>query len=144
MKLTIKKEEILRGLQRIQGVVEKKNTMPILSNMLLTADSNGVEIVATDLEIGLRGRYAAEVEKPGAVTVSAKKMYEIVRELPAEDIQIKVEDNNFVKIQTGRSQFKLVGLPREEYPTLPDVAEEGMIVMEGVTLRDMIKKTLYA
>ena len=78
MKLTIKKEEILKGLQRIQGVVEKKNTMPILSNMLLTADDKGVEIVATDLEIGLRGRYAAEVEKPGAVTVSAKKMYEIV------------------------------------------------------------------
>ncbi len=144
MKLKIKKEEILKGLQRIQGVVEKKNTMPILSNMLLTADSNGIEIVATDLEIGLRGRYAAEVEKPGAVTVSAKKMYEIVRELPAEDIQIKVEENNFVKIQSGRSQFKLVGLPREEYPSLPDVAEEGMIVFDGATFRDMIKKTLYA
>ena len=86
MKLIIKKEEILKGLQRIQGVVEKKNTMPILSNMLLSADGNGVEIIATDLEIGLRGRYAADVEKPGAVTVSAKKMYEIVRELPAEDI----------------------------------------------------------
>jgi DNA polymerase-3 subunit beta len=144
MKLTIKKEEILKGLQRIQGVVEKKNTMPILSNMLLIADNSGVEIIATDLEIGLRGRYAAAVEKPGAVTVSAKKMYEIVRELPAEDIQIKVEDNNWVKIQTGHSQFKLVGLPRDEYPALPDVAEEGMIVIEGDTLRDMIKKTLYA
>jgi DNA polymerase III subunit beta len=144
MKLTIKKEEILKGLQRIQGVVEKKNTMPILSNMLLIADNSGVEIIATDLEIGLRGRYEASVEKPGAVTVSAKKMYEIVRELPAEDIQIKVENNNWVRIQTGHSQFKLVGLPREEYPALPDVAEEGMIVIDGDTLRDMIKKTLYA
>jgi len=144
MKLKIKKDEILKGLQRIQGVVEKKNTMPILSNMLLIADDSGVEIVATDLEIGLRGRYAAEVEKPGAVTVSAKKMYEIVRELPAEDIQIKVEENNWVKIQSGHSQFKLVGLPKDEYPALPDVAEEGMIVIEGDTLRDMIKKTLYA
>jgi DNA polymerase-3 subunit beta len=144
MKLTIKKEEILKGLQRIQGVVEKKNTMPILSNMLLTADSNGIEIVATDLEIGLRGRYAAEVEKPGAVTVSAKKMYEIVRELPAEDIQIRVEDGNWVKIVSGHSQFKLVALPKEEYPSLPDVAEDGMIAIEGETLREMIKKTLYA
>ena len=144
MKLTIKKEEILKGLQRIQGVVEKKNTMPILSNMLLIADNGGVEIIATDLEIGLRGRYAAVVEKPGAVTVSAKKMYEIMRELPAEDIQIKVDDNNWVKIQTGHSQFKLVGLPKDEYPTLPDVVEEGMFVIEGDTLRDMIKKTLYA
>jgi len=144
MKLKIKKEEILKGLQRIQGVVEKKNTMPILSNMLLIADDRGVEIIATDLEIGLRGRYAAEVDKPGAVTVSAKKMYEIVRELPADDIQINVEENNWVRLQTGRSQFKLVGLPRDEYPALPDVAEEGMIVIEGDMLRDMIKKTLYA
>lgn len=144
MKLKIKKEEILKGLQRIQGVVEKKNTMPILSNMLLIADDRGVEIIATDLEIGLRGRYAAEVEKPGAVTVSAKKMYEIVRELPTEDIQINVEENNWVRMQAGHSQFKLVGLPKDEYPALPDVAEEGMIAIEGDTLRDMIKKTLYA
>jgi DNA polymerase-3 subunit beta len=144
MKLKIKKEEILRGLQRIQGVVEKKNTMPILSNMLLTADGKGVEIIATDLEIGLRGHYAAEVEKPGSVTVSAKKMYEIVRELSAEDIQIKVEDGNWVKVVSGHSQFKLVALPKDEYPALPDVAEDGMIAIEGETLREMIKKTLYS
>jgi DNA polymerase-3 subunit beta len=144
MKLKIKKEEILKGLQRIQGVVEKKNTMPILSNMLLTADSNGVEIVATDLEIGLRGSYAAEVEQPGAVTVSAKKMYEIVRELPADDIQIKVENGNWVKIVSGHSQFKLVALPKDEFPALPDVAEDGMIAIQGEMLRDMIKKTLYS
>jgi len=144
MKLKIKKEEILKGLQRIQGVVEKKNTMPILSNMLIIAEGSGVEIIATDLEIGLRGRYTAEVEEPGAVTVSAKKMYEIVRELPEEDIQIRVEDNNWVKIRSGHAHFKLVGLPKDEYPALPDVPEEGMIVIEGDTLRDMIKKTLYA
>jgi DNA polymerase-3 subunit beta len=144
MKLKIKKEEILKGLQRIQGVVERKNTMPILSNMLLIAEGKGIEIVATDLEIGLRGQYAAEVSQPGAVTVSAKKMYEIVRELPAEDIQIKVEDNNWVKIISGHSQFKLVGLPKDEYPALPEVAEEGMIVLEGDTLRDMIRKTLFS
>ncbi len=144
MKLKIKKEEILKGLQRIQGVVEKKNTMPILSNMLLTAEGGSVEIIATDLEIGLRGRYAADVEKPGSVTVSAKKMYEIVRELPADDVQIKVDDGSWVKIISGRSQFKLVGLPKDEYPALPDVAEEGMIAIDGDTLRDMIKKTLYS
>jgi DNA polymerase-3 subunit beta len=144
MKLKIKKDEILKGLQRIQGVVDKKNTMPILSNMLLVADEKGIEIIATDLEIGLRGRYAADVEKSGAVTVSAKKMFEIVRELPEEDVQIRVEEGNWVKIVSGHSQFKLVGLSKEEYPSMPDVAEEGMITMDGVTLRDMIKKTLYA
>src|SRR5512139_3015844 len=144
MKLKIKKDEILKGLQRIQGVVDKKNTMPILSNMLLVADSKGVEIMATDLEIGLRGRYSAEVEKTGAVTVSAKKMFEIVRELPEENLQIRVEDGSWVKITSGRSHFKLVGLPKDEYPNMPDVAEEGMITIAGDALRDMIRKTLYA
>jgi len=144
MKLKIKKEEILKGLQRIQGIVEKKNTMPILSNMLLTAEGGSIEIIATDLEIGLRGRYVADVEKPGSVTVSAKKMYEIVRELPADDVLIKVEEGNWVKIISGHAQFKLVGLPKDEYPALPDVAEEGMIAIDGDMLREMIKKTLYA
>ncbi len=144
MKLKINKEEILKGLQRIQGVVEKKNTMPILSNMLLTAEGSSIEIIATDLEIGLRGRYAADVEKPGSVTVSAKKMFEIVRELPAENIQINVENSNWIKIISGQSQFKLVGLPKEEYPALPDVTEEGMFAIDGDTLREMIKKTLYS
>ena len=69
MKLKIKKEEFLKGLQRIQGVVEKKNTMPILSNMLLSAENGALEIIATDLEIGLRGSYAAEIERPGGVEV---------------------------------------------------------------------------
>lgn len=144
MKLKIKKEEILKGLQRIQGVVEKKNTMPILSNMLLTAEGSGIQILATDLEIGLRGHYAAEVEKPGAVVVSAKKMYEIVRELPDENIRIQTEEGSWVRVLSGQAQFKLVGLPKEEYPSLPDVAEEGMITIDGATLRDMIKKTIYS
>jgi len=144
MKLTIKKEEILKGLQRIQGVVDKKNTMPILANMLLAADKGGVEIIATDLEIGLRGKYSAEVAEPGAVAVSAKKMYEIVRELPEEEVHIRADENNWVRIASGHSQFKLVGLPKDEFPALPDVAEDGMIAVDGDVLRDMIRKTLYA
>ncbi|OGW29924.1 MAG: DNA polymerase III subunit beta [Nitrospirae bacterium GWC2_57_13] len=144
MKLKIKKDEFLRGLQRVQGVVEKRNTMPILSNMLLTAAKDGIEIVATDLEIGLRGSYAAEVKDPGAVCVSAKKLFEIVREVPEEEIQIETTDANGIKISSGHAQFKLVGLPQEEYPALPEVPEEGMIAIEGSTLRDMIRKTLYA
>ena len=143
MKLKIKKDEVLKGLQRIQGVVDKKNTMRILSNMLLVADGKGVEVIATDL----RSACADAMRRGGQtrrVFVSAKKMFEIVRELPEEDIQIRVEEGNWVKIVSGHSQFKLVGLPKEEYPSMPDVAEEGMITMDGETLRDMIKKTLYA
>lgn len=144
MKLTIKKEEFIRGLQRIQGIADKKTTMPILSNMLLSADSGGVEIIATDLELGQRGRYAAEVSTPGAITVSAKKMYEIVKELPEDDVHLHVEEGAWVRISSGHAQFKLVALPKDEYPALPDVPESGMITIDGSVLRDMIRKTLFA
>ena len=81
MKLRISRDELLTGLQRVQGVVEKRNTMPILSNILLEAKADGVDILATDLEIGMRGLYKAAVEEPGSVTLSARKLYEILKEL---------------------------------------------------------------
>lgn len=144
MKLTIQKDEFVKGLQRVQGVADRKTTMPILSNILLFADDNGIEIIATDLEIGVRGRYSAQVSKPGAVVVSAKKMYEIAKELPEETIDLYVDENNWVSISSGRAQFRLVGLSKDEYPALPDVAEEGMISIDSAILRDMIRKTVYS
>lgn len=144
MKLAIKKEEFIKGLQRIQGVVDKKNTMPILANMLLSADSEGVEIIATDLEIALRGRYKAEVHEQGAVTVSAKKVYEIVRELPEEDVLVQVEEDDRVKISSGHAEFRLVGLSKDEYPSIPDLADVDMVTLDSAVLKDMIKKTLFA
>ncbi|MDH5740388.1 MAG: hypothetical protein OEY77_08690, partial [Nitrospira sp.] len=119
MKVRIGRDELLTGLQRVQGVVEKRNTMPILSNILLEAKQDGVEIVATDLELGLRGLYKATVLTPGGVTISARKLFEIVKELPSGDIELTSADNNWTTIQAGKSQFKVVGLPSHEYPALP-------------------------
>ena len=144
MKLRIGREELLTGLQRVQGVVEKRNTMPILSNILLEAKHDGAEIVATDLEIGMRGLYKATVLEAGGVTISARKLYEIIKELPSGDIELTSSDNNWTTIQAGKSQFKVVGLPSSDYPALPSIEREGLTPLAGAGLLELIRKTLFA
>lgn len=144
MKVRIGRDELLTGLQRVQGVVEKRNAMPILSNILLEAKPDGVEIVATDLEIGVRGLYKATVLSTGGVTISARKLFEIVRELPSGDIELVAADNNWTTIQAGKSQFKVVGLPSSEYPALPTIDREGLTPLSGDGLLELIRKTLFA
>lgn len=144
MKVRIGREELLTGLQRVQGVVEKRNTMPILSNILLEAKHDGAEIVATDLEIGMRGLYKATVLEAGGVTISARKLYEIIKELPSGDIELTSGDNNWTTIQAGKSQFKVVGLPSADYPALPSIEREGLTPLAGAGLLELIRKTLFA
>ena len=144
MKVRIGRDELLTGLQRVQGVVEKRNTMPILSNILLEAKQDGTEIIATDLEIGMRGLYKATVLKPGGVTISARKLFEIIKELPSGDIELTAGDNNWTTIQAGKSQFKIVGLPSADYPALPAIEREGLTPLSGDGLLELIRKTLFA
>ena len=144
MKVRIGREELLTGLQRVQGVVEKRNTMPILSNILLEAKHDGAEIVATDLEIGMRGLYKATVLEAGGVTISARKLYEIIKELPSGEIELTSGDNNWTTIQAGKSQFKVVGLPSGDYPALPSIEREGLTPLAGAGLLELIRKTLFA
>lgn len=144
MRIRIARDELLTGLQRVQGVVEKRNTMPILSNILLEAKQEGVEVTATDLEIMMRGLYKASVEEPGAVTLSARKLYEILKELRDGEVEIAVAENNWTTIQAGKSQFRIVGLPSSDYPALPAIEREGLTPLEGAGLLDLIRKTLFA
>jgi DNA polymerase-3 subunit beta len=144
MKVRIGRDELLTGLQRVQGVVEKRNTMPILSNILIEAKQEGAEIVATDLEIGMRGLYKATVHKAGGITVSARKLYEIIKELPSGDIDLISSENNWTTIQAGKSQFKVVGLPSTDYPALPAIDREGLTPLAGAGLLELIRKTLFA
>lgn len=144
MKVRIGRDELLTGLQRVQGVVEKRNTMPILSNILVEAKQDGVEIVATDLELGVRGLYKATVLSAGGVTISARKLFEIVKELPPGDIELVAGDNNWTTIQAGKSQFKVVGLPSQDYPALPTIDREGLSPLSGDGLLELIRKTLFA
>src|SRR5579885_2639856 len=144
MKLRIARDELLTGLQRVQGVVEKRNTMPILSNVLLEAKPEGLDILATDLEIGMRGHYKATVDEPGAVTLSARKLYEILKELPDGEIGLTVGENHWATIVAGKSQFKIVGLPGADFPAMPSIEREGLTPVEGAGLADLIRKSLFA
>jgi DNA polymerase-3 subunit beta len=145
MKLRIGRDELLTGLQRVQGVVEKRNTMPILSNILFEAKTDdSVDIVATDLEIGMRGLYKAKVEERGSATLAARKLYEILKELPDGDLELTVGENHWATIQAGRSQFKIVGLPSSDYPALPAIEREGLTPLTGASLLELIRKTLFA
>src|SRR5881296_714420 len=144
MKLRIAREELLTALQRVQGVVEKRNTMPILSNILLEAKPDGVDILATDLELGMRGLYKATVQEPGSITLSARKLYEILKELRDGEIELSTSENNWATIQAGKSQFKVVGLSSSEYPALPAIEREGLTPLAGSGLLQLIRKTLFA
>ena len=113
MKLSIPKAELQRGLARLQSIVEKRNTMPILANVLLVADGKGekgtLALAATDLEVGVRGVHPASVDKAGSLTVSARKLFDIVRELPDEPVRLQSTANSYLEIQCDRARFTLAG-----------------------------------
>jgi DNA polymerase-3 subunit beta len=147
MKLSISKAELLKGLSRIQSIVEKRNTMPILANVLLNAkpdDGGRLELAATDLEVGIRSLHAATVKKPGQVTVSARKIFEIVRELPDEMVLIEASVNAYLQINCARAQFTLSGSAAEEYPTLPAFTSDKTVPVQALLLQQMIEQTMYA
>jgi len=148
MKLSISKNELQRGLARIQAIVEKRNTMPILANVhlaaLTDADVGRLELAATDLEVGIRSSHPAEVDEAGSVTVSARKLYEIVRELPEEPVRIEVSPNAYLSIRCARADFTLAGNLPDEYPTLPTAAPGQITKVQAVVLAQMIQGTIYA
>jgi len=144
MKIRIARDELLTGLQRVQGIVEKRNTMPVLSNILLETKQDGIELVATDLEIGVRGHYKADVQQAGSVSLSARKLYELLKEVADGEITLVAQENNWVQIQAGRSQFKIVGIAASEFPALPTIEREGRVAIPGSGLAALIRKTLFA
>jgi DNA polymerase-3 subunit beta len=148
MKLSITKNELQRGLTRIQAIVEKRNSMPILANVLLEAKGKGSEaslrLAATDLEVGIQGLHTADVKKEGGLTVSAKKLYEIVRELPDETVRLEATKNSFLTIQCARVNFTLAGTALDEYPTLPSFSPESTVSVQAAVLSSMIERTMYA
>ncbi len=146
MELTVRKAPLLRELQLFQGIVERKNTIPILANLLVEADDGAAEIqlVATDLEIGLRCRCAAEVTKGGALTLPAKKLYEIVRALPDTEIRITQSAAGTVNVAAERFNSRMQTLPREDFPALPKPSGTGTVHLPCAALLEMISKTQFA
>jgi DNA polymerase-3 subunit beta len=143
MELVVRKADLLRELQLFQGIVERKNTIPILANVLLEATADEVKFLATDLEVGLRSRCAAAVAKVGSLTLPAKKLYEIIKALPETDIRIE-EDRNGVKVAADRFDSRMQTLPREDFPTLPEGTGSYSASLPRDILKQMVAKTQFA
>ncbi|ADK83623.1 DNA polymerase III, beta subunit [Desulfarculus baarsii DSM 2075] len=144
MELTARKEDLARNLQKSQSVVEKRTSMPILSNVLLEAADGGLTVTATDLEISFQGSLEAKVNKPGRVTVPARKFYEIIKELPSDDVYLKEKENQHIHLTGGRASYDLVGLSAADYPALPDIADLSCLEVDGDVLGEMIEKTIFS
>jgi len=143
MELVVRKNELLRELQLFQGIVERKNTIPILANVLLEATGDQVRMLATDLEVALRSQCQASVSKGGSLTLPAKKLYEIVKALPETDVRIE-QDKNGVKVAADRFDSRMQTLPREDFPTLPEASGARRAMLPRTQLREMVEKTQFA
>ena len=143
MEFKINRITFLDGIQKTLGIVEKKTTMPILNNVLLTAEPNKLRITATDREISLISDYDAEITERGEITLSAKKLFEMIREIQGEDIYF-VKTNNVVRISSQRAVYKIPGLPADDFPSISDDQDINLYNIKGTILKDLISKTAFA
>jgi DNA polymerase III subunit beta len=145
MNFSAEKKEILKELQLLQGIVEKRNTMPILANILIIASNEGVELIGTDLEVGMKTNFNADVAEPGSITISGKKIYEIVRSLPeGQAIQFSQVDDKMMEITSGASHFKVVCMQKEDYPQVPEPRFEKNITFPLNQFQEMIDQVFCA
>lgn len=144
MKITIKREELLRGIQTVQNVISSRSTLPILSNILLKCENNSLRINATDLDIGISCEIPVDIVETGAITIPAKRFSDIVRELPSGDVLIHAKKTNQIDIEGDQCRFKLQGLPADEFPKFPEFHDKEVIQMEQSILKDMFRLTSFS
>ncbi len=144
MEFKIAREALKNALAWTQNVVEKKTTKPILSNVLLEVQESSLRISATDLEVGIQINLPAKVQKTGQWAVPAKNLYDIVREITAEEIHFRRKEDQWLEISAGRSKFKMAGLPSQEFPTMPPLPQTEPFHLDAPVLKSMIAKTLFA
>jgi DNA polymerase-3 subunit beta len=143
MEFTVRKFDLLQELTLIQGVVERKTTIPILANVLVRAEGSELGIVATDLEIGLKSVCPSRVTVPGTITLPAKRLYEIVRALPDKEIKVKRGEANWISLTCGSSRFRIAGLPQEDFPALPE-PKSAVTRIPANVLSKLITRTIFA
>lgn len=146
MEVTLKREDLVRGLHLVQGVVERRSTLPILLNVHIEPCEEGIALTATDTEIGLRARVVAHVTRKVPITVSARKLYEITRELSAPDVTIKATAPGWIELHAGRSKFKVVTMDAKDFPVVPLAGDAGAksFTIAASILREMIDRTIFA
>src|SRR5277367_1800763 len=143
MEFTVSRADLVRELNLSQGVVEKKTTIPILSNVLVEADGDKIVLTATDLELGIRCSCPARVKKAGGGTIPARRLLDYVRLLPEGDVHVKIQDNHWASLTSGRSKTRIAGMSRESFPELPKMPPTLAEIPLGV-LASMIGKTVFA
>jgi len=145
MRFKASREKMLEELQLLQGVVEKRTTMPILANILIEARGNEVQMTGTDLEVGFKTKIEAEVEDEGALTISGKRIFDIVKLLPEDETISFVEKNDLVmEIKCGKSLFKVLCMSKEDYPSVPEARFEKNITLPLEKFKEMIDRVFYA
>jgi DNA polymerase-3 subunit beta len=144
MEFNIKRDVFLNAVQKTMGIVERKTTMPILNNILIRTEGERIKVVATDKELGLISRYDAQILQSGDITLSAKKLYEMLREIQGEDIHLLKKDNNQVVMTSQKVLYRISGLPAEDYPNVMEVDDIPYFSVSASVLRDMIQKTAFA
>ena len=144
MNFTVQKADLLRELQLVQGVVEKKATIPILSNLLVNATREGLEVIATDMELGIQSMCEAKVETPGSITVHARKLHDIVRALPDAEIRFSLQKENRIQIRCANAEFKVAGQSTDDYPSLLEYDFKGAIGIPLQHFKAMIERVIFA
>ena len=145
MKIKILKENLLIGIQKVQNVVSSKATLPILSNVLLeTQKNNTLKLVATDLDIGISCEIPVEIVEEGSITIPAKRFSDIIKELPNGEITIHAKKNNQIDIEGINCRFKLIGLPKEEFPKFPEFKDKEAIQLDQSVFKEMLRLTSFA
>jgi DNA polymerase-3 subunit beta len=144
MKFTITREQLHEGLTAVAAAVPTKTTLPVLSNVLLEATKQGLRLSATDLDVAVGTTVAADVEAEGAVTLPAKKLVDIARELPSAPIRVMAAGEQRVSLECGRSKFKLLGLPREEFPSFPVVKFDGAWKADAGVVQKLVGHVSFA
>jgi DNA polymerase III subunit beta len=144
MKLTISKDQIITGLQAVQNIVGNRTTLPVLSNVLMRAEGNRLELTTTDLDTTIICAVEAKVHRPGATTVPVKKLFGLVRELPVPEIELEIDDRHACSLQAGASYYKMHGLSADEFPPIPQFTEGSRIILPQEKVKDMLRKTSFA
>ncbi|MDZ4789117.1 MAG: DNA polymerase III subunit beta [Blastochloris sp.] len=144
MKFIISREKFLEGLQTVQSVVSTRTTLPVLSNVLIKSEGRGLSFTTTDLDTGICTSVEALIEKPGSITLPARRLFTIVRELPATDVVVEVDAKNSASIRAGNSFFKIMGLAEDDFPPFPKMDNAHIFKLEQPSFREMLKKTAYA
>lgn len=144
MKFKINRDHFANGLAQVLNVVGSKATMPILSNVLIEAEKDQISLTTTNLDLGIRCKIKAEVKETGAVTLPVKRLATIVRELPNVDVTFDASPNHQVKLTSGGSTFRIMGIGKEEFPPLPEFGDEKAYTLEQAELTSMLKSVAYA